>query len=82
MRNIDSRIGPLAENIRDAIKSVEATLIHAQKAIESIEASAGEDSTLVFELNQTLEEVKALSRSIRSLAEYLEQHPESVLRGK
>jgi paraquat-inducible protein B len=61
---------------------VEATLTVAQKAIEKIEGTAGEDSTLVYELNKTLEEVRALARSIRVLADHLERHPESVLWGK
>jgi len=82
VRNVDNRIEPLTVGIKGAIKSVEATLTVAQKAIEKIEGTAGEDSTLVYELNKTLEEVRALARSIRVLADYLERHPESVLWGK
>jgi paraquat-inducible protein B len=54
----------------------------AQKAVENIEGGVGENSTLVYQLNKTLEEVNALTRSIRVLADYLERHPESVLWGK
>jgi len=82
VRNVDNRIGPLGASIEGTIKSVEATLTVAQKAIEKIEGTAGEDSMLVYELNKTLEEVRALGRSIRGLADYLERHPESVLWGK
>jgi len=82
VRNVDNRIGPLGASIEGTIKSVEATLTVAQKAIEKIEGTAGEDSTLVYELNKTLEEVRALARSIRVLADHLERHPESVLWGK
>ena len=82
VRNIDSQIGPLKESIERTIKSAEATLIVAQKAVENIEGGVGENSTLVYQLNKTLEEVNALTRSIRVLADYLERHPESVLWGK
>ena len=82
VRNVDNRIGPLGASIEGTIKSVEATLTVAQKAIEKIEGTAGEDSTLVYELNKTLEEVRALARSIRVLSDHLERHPESVLWGK
>lgn len=82
VRNVDNRIGPLGASIEGTIKSVEATLTVAQKAIQKIEGTAGEDSTLVYELNKTLEEVRALARSIRVLSDHLERHPESVLWGK
>ncbi len=82
VRNIDSRIRPLGESIERAIKSAETTLIKAEKAIENIEGGVGENSTLVYELITTLEEVNALTRSVRVLADHLERHPESVLWGK
>ncbi len=82
VRNIDSQIGPLKESIQKTIKSAEATLVVAQKAIENIEGGVGENSTLIFQLNKTLEEVSALTRSVRVLADYLERHPESVIWGK
>jgi paraquat-inducible protein B len=82
IKNVDNRIGPLAAGLEDTIKSAETTLKGAQRAIEKIEGTVSEDSTLVYELNKTLEEVSALARSIRILSDYLERHPESVLWGK
>jgi paraquat-inducible protein B len=82
VKNVDNRIGPLVTSIEKSIQSADATLILAQKAIEKIEGTASEDSTLVYELNKTLEEFHALARSIRVLADHLERHPESVLWGK
>jgi paraquat-inducible protein B len=82
VRNIDSQIGPLRESIERTIKSAEVTLTVAQKAVENIEGGVGENSTLIYQLNKTLEEVNALARSVRVLADYLERHPESVIWGK
>ena len=82
IRNVDSRIDSLAAGIEGALKSAEATMVLAQKAIEKIEGTAGENSPLVYELNKTLEETRALARSIRVLADYLDRHPESVIWGK
>ena len=82
VQNVNSRIDPLAASIDGAIQSANATLNRAQKAIEKIEGTAGEDSTLVYELNRTLEEVSGLARSIRALSDYLARHPESALWGK
>jgi paraquat-inducible protein B len=82
VKNLDNRIGPLVTSIEKSIQSADATLTLAQKAIEKIEGAAGEDSTLVYELNKTLEEFHALARSVRVLADHIERHPESVLWGK
>jgi paraquat-inducible protein B len=82
VQHVDDRIGPMAGSLEGVIKSADATLTLAQKAMEGIEASVGENSALLYELNKTLEDVSALARSIRVLSDYLQQHPESVIWGK
>jgi len=61
---------------------VDETLALAQKTVKGIDTTVGENSTLAYQLDSTLEEIKALSQSIRRLADYLERHPESVIWGK
>jgi paraquat-inducible protein B len=82
VKNVDSRIEPLTASIEGTLKSVDATLIVAQNAMEKIEGTVGEDATTVYELNKTLEEMQGLARSIRVLADHLEHRPESLIRGK
>jgi paraquat-inducible protein B len=82
IRNVDSRIEPLTASIEKTIKSAETALTLAQKAVEGIAGTVGEDSTLVYELSKTLEEISALARSIRVLSDHLQRHPESALWGK
>jgi paraquat-inducible protein B len=67
-RNLDGRVGGVAT-------SLDRTLLSARGVIS-------EDSPLVADLQNTLKEVSAMSRSIRELADYLEQHPETLIRGK
>jgi len=40
------------------------------------------NSAQVQQLNSTLQEVSGAARSVRVLADYLERHPESLIRGK
>jgi paraquat-inducible protein B len=80
--NVDNRIGPLTASIEGTLKSVDDTLIVAQTAMEKIEGTVGEDATLVYQLNKTLEEMQGLARSIRILADSLERRPETLIRGK
>jgi paraquat-inducible protein B len=89
LQNIDRQVEPLGPSIQKASDSLEKTLksadgaFHsAQKTIDGVEATTSEDSPLAYQINKTLEEVSNLARSVRRLADYLERHPESVLRGK
>jgi paraquat-inducible protein B len=40
------------------------------------------DSPLQVKMNTALEEISGAARSLRLLMDYLERHPESLLRGK
>ncbi len=82
VHNLGDRVGPLSDNIEKTIKSAEATLNAAQKTIEGVDATVGEGSTVAYELTKTLEEVSSLARSVRHLTDYLERHPEALIRGK
>jgi paraquat-inducible protein B len=82
VKNIDTRIGPLGEGIERTIKAAETTIAVAEKTMNNIETNFGEDSTLFYELNKTLEEIRGLANSLRVLSDYLERHPESVIWGK
>jgi paraquat-inducible protein B len=81
-KNMDSRIGPVACSIEDTVKAARAAAMQAEKSIAAIEGSVGEDSQSIHQLRQTLDDVSAAAESIRLLADYLERHPESLLRGK
>jgi len=82
VRNVDGRVGTLAAGAEGAIKSAAVAIDQANETLKSVEASAGDDSNLYYEANNALIEISAAARSIRLLADYLNQHPESLLRGK
>lgn len=67
-RRIDQELPPLVENLTQISKNVSAI--------------TDPDSLLRDELSRLLEEMRATSQSIRYLADSLEEHPESLLRGK
>jgi paraquat-inducible protein B len=82
VKNVDNRIGPLTASIEGTLKSIDATLIVARESMDNISSATGEDSAMVYEMNRTLEEIQALARSIRVLADHFERRPESLIRGK
>lgn len=60
----------------------EATLSQLGQAASSADKLLGQDSPVINELMTTLRELGAAARSIRNMSDYLERHPEALLRGK
>jgi len=58
------------------------TLASTREAMNAIKHITSEDSASVYELNNTLKELSAAARSLRFMADYIERHPESLIRGK
>ncbi len=61
---------------------VNATLQQAQRSLSAAESSLAADSPQQYRLKAALEEITGAARALRVLAEQLEAHPESILRGK
>ena len=57
-------------------------VIEAEAAIENIRSITEQDSPDRRQINIMLRELSAAARSIRNWAEYLERHPEALIRGK
>ncbi|MBT2988689.1 MAG: MCE family protein [Candidatus Thiodiazotropha sp. (ex Ctena orbiculata)] len=60
----------------------EATFTQIGSVASSADRLLNQDSPLMNELSVTLRELGAAARSIRLMSEYLERHPEALLRGK
>ena len=74
-KNIDQQVRPLSESATAAMDQATSTLIAAESLIS-------EDSHTRYKLDTTLEELAAAARSVRLMAEYLEQNPDALLKGK
>ena len=76
-------------NLQKAIAQLDATLVGAQGMMVSARGTLDNTSSLtepnsaqVQQFNSTLQEVSRAARSLRVLADYLERHPEALIRGK
>ena len=58
------------------------TLVQAENTLLSIQGTLASDSALQQDLHTALREFTKASRSIKALTDYLEKHPESLLKGK
>ncbi|MES2532687.1 MAG: MlaD family protein [Pseudomonadota bacterium] len=66
----------------DVSPEITAAMKDARKTINSAERTLAQDSPLQTDMRQTLQELTRAAGSIRVLTDYLERHPESLLRGK
>jgi paraquat-inducible protein B len=73
--NVDSQITLLVESITITAEKAGETLATAETLLKK-------DSPVVYQMTKTLKELSDAARSIRLWAEYLERHPEALLRGK
>jgi len=73
----------LAGNLNTEVASnINAALEQLQKTLAAAESVVSQDSALQYELRRTLEEVRAAARAARSMADYMDRHPEAFIRGK
>jgi paraquat-inducible protein B len=76
--NVEKLTEGLDQRVQRLHFSVEKTLAKVRAALEL----AGPNSPAAENLNSALKELAAAARSIRVLTDYLEQHPEALVKGK
>ena len=74
--------GDTFKEIQKAVSGIEKTLGEAQLTLAQARQTLAEDSTLQYEITETLQELQKGARSIRLLADDLKRRPESAIWGK
>jgi paraquat-inducible protein B len=93
MPDIKNAAGALGETMKDAqslVKTMRSDLspvlqqaiVEAQKTLMAAQSALSAESPLQHELKRVLNELSAAARSIRVMADYLERHPDALIRGK
>jgi paraquat-inducible protein B len=72
----------IADNLNKTLSDLDLTLVSARGTLDNANTMVEPSSVQRTEFDQTLQEVRRAARSIRVLADYLEQNPEALLRGK
>jgi len=66
----------------DMMPAMAMSVAHAERVLADADRLLSPDSPVSVEIKRLLREMADAARSIRSMADYLEQHPEALLRGK
>lgn len=81
-RSLNLKKGPLAERLETWTTSLTSTLSELQQLTAKTSQMMAPDGSLRYELETMLREMSRASRSIRILADYLEENPNSILTGR
>lgn len=72
VRQFDQKLAPEAQ----------ATLAQVRKTVAHADSVIASDSPLQQDMRDTLNEVRKAAAALRSLTDYLDRHPEALIRGK
>ncbi|WP_322033781.1 MlaD family protein [Paraburkholderia sp. J76] len=75
LAQVSPQIGPLVAQLRETASEADRTVAAASRTL-------GADASSQNDLPAALRELTDTARSIRALADYLDRHPEALLRGK
>ncbi len=92
VKNLDGQVKPLADNVNRAVadfdklaRDADARLASLTNSLDKTLAGArgvlSQDAPLIVELEVTLKEISDAARSIRQLANTLDQKPEALIQG-
>jgi phospholipid/cholesterol/gamma-HCH transport system substrate-binding protein len=82
LENVNGQVQPLSERLHATLASAKGALDKAKTTLSAINGFVGDRSDSRHKLNRTLDEISAAAKSLRSLMDYLERHPEALLQGK
>jgi paraquat-inducible protein B len=82
IKNANGQVQPVGKRAQEALGSARRALDQAKITLAAVDGFVGDRSDTRHKLNTLLDEIAAAARSLNSLMDYLERHPEALLRGK
>ncbi len=80
LNDIGNNLNDATKNTNSLIKSLDTATININRLMKSLDAAQG--GMTGVQAGEMMDELTRAARSIRSMADYLERHPESLLKGK
>lgn len=82
VRTADAGLTPLMRRLPGIASNLDQAIGRANTAVASIQRGYGGDSVVNRELERLLARANDTARSVRLLADYLDRHPEALVRGR
>ena len=81
-KNLNTELTDMSAVLEKTLASAQATAEKMEKTISNSAAITADGSPVMHELTRSLQELSDAAQSMRSLADYLERKPESIIFGK
>jgi paraquat-inducible protein B len=81
-QNLNRQVDPLAAEITRTAGELRSTLRQSENTLAHISRLTADNSEMRFHMSLLMTELTATSRSLRALTDYLERHPDALLRGR
>jgi paraquat-inducible protein B len=75
-------LGELGKDLSGTLENLDKAISGADDTLQTVNRMFAADAPLSQEMQHTLVELAEAARSLRVLADYLERHPEALLKGK
>lgn len=82
VRKADEGVIPALSRLPQIAQGLQSTVDHANRLLSSANAGYGGNSQVRRDLERLMDQFSDTARSVRLLADYLDQHPEALLRGR
>jgi paraquat-inducible protein B len=82
VQKVNAQVEPTLADLQETLKTAQAAVEKAGVALASVGDVVNPDSTLMYELTRTINELRVMAQSINALVGYLQRQPDSLIRGK
>ena len=82
IHTLNTEIPKISNSAIRTLQSLNTAIAAAEETLEEFDGLISDDSPTVYALNKALREISRAAREMQSLATTLDQHPESLIRGK
>jgi paraquat-inducible protein B len=82
VRNLDAGLAPTMKKLPDIAANLQKTMTDANGLVVSLQSGYGDNTQFNRDLDHLMIQLNDAVRSIRSLADLLERHPEALIKGR
>jgi paraquat-inducible protein B len=82
LTHLDQLTTDVQPDLKALIQSLRETSTAAQTTLEAVRGAVGSGNQTGPDLQQLMQQLTEAARSVRGLADYLDRHPEALLRGR
>jgi paraquat-inducible protein B len=79
---LETRADPLIASLARTVDAAGGTAIEARRTIAGLDGTLGARAPFWGQVQSLLRELTGVSRALRLMVEYLERHPDAIIRGK